>query len=147
MKKNRIYFQINTIIPQKISKKKFLNWINQTIKKKYQITIRIVDQSEIQKINYTYRKKNYPTNILSFSYNHQSYNNNIIGDLVICAKVVYEEALNQKKKLENYWAHIVIHGLLHLLGYTHYTNYQTQIMQKKEIEIMKKLGYQNPYSK
>jgi probable rRNA maturation factor len=89
-----------------------------------------------------YCKKKYPTNVLSFLV-HDKYH--LIGDIVLCAPVIEKEALEQSKNLEAHYAHLIIHGALHLYGYDHKNKKDTAIMEEKEIKILKKLGYKNPY--
>ncbi|UDG79115.1 Endoribonuclease YbeY [Candidatus Ecksteinia adelgidicola] len=124
-------------------------WLNQVLSQLQQnteITIRLVDKLESQTLNLIYRNKNKPTNILSFSYkNSLKFVPLLLGDLVICKQLVIEEAFKQKKLEEAYWAHMVVHGSLHLLGYNHMKKNETKIMESLEINIMKKLGYINPY--
>ncbi|CAL4043646.1 Endoribonuclease YbeY [Buchnera aphidicola (Pemphigus populi)] len=137
----------NIYIPRK---KDFKIWLKKILKNKkltYEITIRIVDKKEIKEINLKYRKKNQPTNILSFP-NLDTTKKKIkfLGDLIICHTVVQEEAKAQKKTLESHWAHMTIHGALHLLGYDHVNKIQQKIMESLEINIMLALGYINPYT-
>ncbi|WP_367677311.1 rRNA maturation RNase YbeY [Buchnera aphidicola] len=100
----------------------------------------------MKKLNFIYRNQNKPTNILSFQYPNMYIKNYLfIGDLIICAKILETEAKIQNKYIEAHWAHIIIHGILHLIGYNHNNKYQEIIMEQIEIETMKKLGYKNPY--
>ncbi|WP_367682803.1 rRNA maturation RNase YbeY [Buchnera aphidicola] len=93
-----------------------------------------------------YRKKNYPTNILSFQLNFFIKKNiNILGDLVICKNIIEKESLKYNKKLESRWAHMVIHGMLHLIGYDHKNNEEQKKMEKIENKIMLSLNYEKPY--
>jgi len=131
---------------------KFKLWVAMTLKEvvfveeKYEITIRIVTPKESQKLNSTYRGKNYPTNVLSFSYKSEIKIEPLpLGDIVICADVMKKEAKQQAKSLESHWAHLVIHGTLHLLGYDHNTLKNTKIMEDLEIKILNKLGFASPY--
>ncbi|WP_343152530.1 rRNA maturation RNase YbeY [Buchnera aphidicola] len=115
-------------------------------KKKNFITIRIVDTKEIKQLNFMYRNKKKPTNILSFPYNiHLNSNNILLGDLVICSKIIKEEAKKQKKTIKEHWAHIFIHGVLHLLGFDHINKKEAKKMESLECEILNKLGFKNPY--
>lgn len=106
------------------------------------ITLRIVDAAEIQQLNRYYRKKNKPTNVLSFPMQTED---NFLGDIVICAPIVIQEALQQNKSWQAHWAHLVIHGCLHLLGFDHETEEQAAIMEPLEIQLLDVLGYPNPY--
>lgn len=114
-----------------------------------EVTIRIVDLQEMTMLNETYRHKKGPTNVLSFPL---SVPEDIdlelpeLGDIVICAEVVNREAQEQGKAQEAHWAHMVVHGIFHLLGYDHETDEQAEEMEAQEIEVMQELGYPNPYS-
>lgn len=111
-----------------------------------ELTIRIVDEEESQSLNHSYRDKDKPTNVLSFPYEQApGMHVPLIGDLVICAPVVIQEALEQKKTAEAHWAHMVIHGILHLLGYDHIEMDEAEQMEKLEVTLLAKLGYANPY--
>ncbi len=113
-----------------------------------ELTIRIVDTQEMQQLNSTYRQKMGPTNVLAFPYDslHQL-NDGILylGDIVICQDIVMQEAIEQNKLEKAHWAHMVIHGTLHLLGYDHIVEEDATIMETKEIDILNLLGFPNPY--
>jgi probable rRNA maturation factor len=111
-----------------------------------ELTIRLVDETEIQLLNNDYRGKNYPTNVLSFPADlPEELNIPFLGDLVICVPVIAREAEEQHKSLDAHWAHMVIHGTLHLLGYDHIDDDEAEIMEALEIAILKQLGYADPY--
>jgi probable rRNA maturation factor len=108
-----------------------------------QITVRFVDQDEGLQLNSDYRGKNYATNVLSFPYEVEPV---VCGDLVICAPVVEREATEQNKPTEAHFAHLIIHGMLHLQGYDHETGEQeAQLMENRERMLLKSLGYADPY--
>ncbi|MFI4954610.1 MAG: rRNA maturation RNase YbeY [Gammaproteobacteria bacterium] len=106
------------------------------------ITLRIVDIAEMQQLNSYYRGKNKPTNVLSFPMEAED---GFLGDMVICAPIVMQEAMQQNKHWHAHWAHLVIHGCLHLLGFDHVTEKQAAVMEPLEIQVLDVLGYPNPY--
>lgn len=111
-----------------------------------ELTIRIVDEAEITSLNMQYRGKDGATNVLSFPYEPmEGVDTELLGDVVICAPVVASEAIAQGKPLEAHWAHLVIHGVLHLLGYDHKQQHDALRMESAETELLADLGYQNPY--
>ncbi|PCI35270.1 MAG: rRNA maturation RNase YbeY [Thiotrichales bacterium] len=128
--------------------KDFTVWANIAItvthKSVKEITIRIVDSDEMQKLNKTYRNKDSSTNVLAFPCDEA--NSNYLGDIVICAATVEKEATEQNKSLMAHFAHLTIHGCLHLLGYEHQNDAQAQKMETLEIELLKTLNYTNPYN-
>jgi probable rRNA maturation factor len=130
---------------------KFKRWATTALKEKIpeaELTIRIVDKTEMTELNHTYRQKNKPTNVLSFPFEmpeELTEETPILGDIIICAEVIEEEAMTQKKSLEAHWAHMVVHGTLHLLGYDHEQDQDADIMEAEEIKILQALGFNNPY--
>ncbi|SBT82023.1 Endoribonuclease YbeY [secondary endosymbiont of Trabutina mannipara] len=130
-------------------KRDFIRWLKGALllfRDYYEVTIRLVNEDEIHKLNMTYRGKNRPTNILSFKFESTSkVNLHFLGDLVICSQIVKREAQKQKKAIKAHWAHIVIHGSLHLLGYNHLLENEALVMESLETEIMQKFGYPDPY--
>ncbi len=111
-----------------------------------EMVIRIVDITEITNLNHTYRHKNRPTNVLAFPFEApDDIPCRHLGDLVICASVVAEEARQQNKPLMGHWAHMVVHGTLHLLGYDHLNDEEANIMESQEIQILEQCGYSDPY--
>jgi probable rRNA maturation factor len=106
----------------------------------------VVDEAESATLNAQYRGKQGPTNVLSFGFDSPpGVDVPLLGDLVICAPVVVREALEQGKPGQAHWAHMTIHGVLHLLGYDHQTPEQAQIMEALEIAALADLGYADPY--
>lgn len=115
--------------------------------KHFELTIRVVDAAEIQELNATYRNKDKPTNVLSFPFEAPEHVElDLLGDLIICAHVVRTEAQEQNKDETAHWAHMTIHGVLHLLGYDHIDDIEAEEMEGLEIKILHELGYANPYS-
>lgn len=110
------------------------------------LSIRMVDEAEARLLNETYRQKPYATNILSFPCEvPEGIPNPVLGDLVICVQVVEREALEQGKSIEAHYAHLVVHGILHLQGYDHLEAEEALCMEAMEINILAQLGYPNPY--
>ena len=116
-------------------------WLSSIFKKNSSITIRIVSEKESESLNYKYRNQKKPTNILSFTLSE----NPLIGDIILCHPVIKNEAKNQNKKIRSHYAHLIIHGYLHLLGYSHDKKLDADKMERKEILVLKKNGFQNPY--
>jgi probable rRNA maturation factor len=117
----------------------------------WQMTVRLVEAAEIRQLNQDYRHKNGATNVLSFPFDAppgmpEGLCEEMLGDLVICASVVQYEAKQQHKQLEAHWAHMIVHGTLHLLGYDHVIDAEAEIMESAEIAILQGLGYANPYA-
>lgn len=109
-------------------------------------SLQIVSSNEMQELNRDYRSKDKPTNVLSFPMEvPDEVGINILGDLALCGDVIALEANQQSKTVESHWAHMVVHGMLHLQGYDHMDDGDAELMESKEIEIMKKLGFENPY--
>jgi len=112
----------------------------------HELTIRVVDEAEIQQLNSQYRHKDKTTNVLSFPFEvPEGVELNLLGDLIICSQVVAAEAKSQNKALFDHWAHMVIHGCLHLVGFDHISDTDAQEMESLEIAILTKLGIDNPY--
>ncbi|KJG55718.1 metal-binding heat shock protein [Photobacterium kishitanii] len=111
-----------------------------------EVTIRLVDEQESHALNLEYRGKDRPTNVLSFPFEAPSgIEIDLLGDLIICRQVVEAEALEQQKPLNAHWAHMVVHGSLHLLGYDHIEDDEAEEMETLETEIMQNMGFVDPY--
>ena len=111
-----------------------------------EMTVRIVDEAESHELNLTYRGKDRPTNVLSFPFEcPDEVELPLLGDLVICRQVVEREAAEQEKPLIAHWAHMVVHGCLHLLGYDHIEDDEAEEMESLETQIMQGLGFDDPY--
>ena len=128
---------------------KFALWLNQVAKKLNttgEICIKIIDTAESQNLNKTYRGKDKPTNVLSFPSDIPDFvESSHLGDLAICASIVEQEAQDQNKHVIDHWAHLTIHGCLHLLGYDHIEDTEADKMEALEIELLAELGIGNPY--
>jgi probable rRNA maturation factor len=111
-----------------------------------EITVRIVDIAESQQLNYQYRGKNNATNVLSFPFEAPpGISLDLLGDLVICAEIVKQEAKQQNKSEFHHWTHMLVHGTLHLLGFDHINNDDAERMEGLEISILHKLSIDDPY--
>ncbi|KRW72589.1 rRNA maturation RNase YbeY [Stutzerimonas nitrititolerans] len=113
-----------------------------------ELTIRLVDEAEGRELNHTWRQKDYATNVLSFPADvpDELLDIPLLGDLVICVPVVAREAAEQGKPLEAHWAHLVIHGCLHLLGYDHIDDAEADEMEALERQLLAELGHPDPYA-
>lgn len=114
-------------------------------------SIILADDEFLQGYNYQYRGKNYPTNVLSFPGNPDDKGNlfpdepDNLGDIMISLATIEREAIEQHKSFENHYKHMLVHGVLHLMGYDHENDQDAEVMESLEIEILQKLGVQNPY--
>ncbi|MCU9998486.1 rRNA maturation RNase YbeY [[Pasteurella] aerogenes] len=131
------------------SEEQIQQWANAAVRAQTmepEITVRIVDEAESHQLNLTYRGKDKPTNVLSFPFEcPDEVELTLLGDLVICRQVVEQEAREQDKLLMAHWAHMVVHGCLHLLGYDHIEDAEAEEMESLETEIMLGLGFEDPY--
>ncbi len=110
------------------------------------VTVRLVDQAESADLNKRYRGKRGATNVLSFTYGPAPGKSGLAGDLVICVPVVQREAVQQDKRARAHWAHLLVHGILHLRGFDHVRKTDTEIMEALEIRILRRLGFPDPYA-
>lgn len=135
--------------PSRPTQADFQKWVNAALVSETQsseINICLVNKAKSEELNQTFRKKKGPTNILSFEYPVMpGIENQLFGDLIVCSELVEEEAKEQNKSLEAHFAHLTVHGMLHLQHYDHEVEEEAIKMEQLEIEIMEKLGYQNPY--
>lgn len=114
------------------------------------LSVKFVDKDESQALNRNYRKKDYATNVLSFPANIPQELKAVLeqtplGDIAVCAEIVEQESLAQSKTLAAHWAHLIIHGSLHLLGFDHETESEASVMEALEIEAVLALGFNDPY--
>ena len=121
----------------------FVRWARAALVGGGEIAIRLVDAEEGRELNKEYRGKDYATNVLSFPYEIEPV---VMGDLVICPEVVAREAAEQNKALEAHYAHMTVHGMLHLQGWDHEEDDEAQEMENEEREILAALGYPDPYA-
>lgn len=134
-----------------VSEGTLVAWVTKVLEEEnteYELTLRLVDIQEITHLNKMYRKKDKPTNVLAFP---SAIPDTVVleypflGDVIICPAVLQKEASEQNIPLNAHWAHIVTHGVLHLLGYDHQAEEDTKVMQNKEITVLASLGFHNPY--
>ena len=126
----------------KPSRAHFRKWVSAALENDARITLRIVGQAEGLALNRNFRNKDYATNVLTFIIHD---NAPFEGDLALCAPVVAHEAREQKKTLAAHYAHLTVHGVLHLQGYDHEREADATMMEQREAAIMAKLGYADPY--
>ena len=131
------------------SEQDFRQWVELALsgyQEPAELNIRLVDEKESRSLNRDYRGKDKPTNVLSFPFAApQVVESDLLGDLAICAPVVAREAREQNKPLPAHWAHMVVHGVLHLLGFDHQDERQAQEMERVEVELLARLGVADPY--
>ncbi|KAA8999938.1 rRNA maturation RNase YbeY [Affinibrenneria salicis] len=131
------------------SEQDFQRWLEAVLprfQQEAEVTVRIVDIEESHDLNLTWRGKDKPTNVLSFPFEAPpGIELPLLGDLVICRQVVEQEAVEQDKTLEAHWAHLVVHGSLHLLGYDHIEDSEAEEMEALETEFMQAMGYPDPW--
>ena len=141
-----------TTNPAPVSDKQLSDWVRKALLPhldKAELTVRLVGLSEITHLNHTYRKKNKATNVLAFPSNLPDdvlLDYPFLGDIVVCPAVLKEESLVLDTPLIAHWAHIIIHGVLHLLGYDHINKADAEIMESLEIKTLATLGFDNPYA-
>jgi len=120
----------------------FRRWVKASLSQPAEIVIRIVDEAEGQQLNHQFRGKDYATNVLTFiDHDLQP----LLGDIVLCASVIRQEAQQQQKPLHAHYAHLTIHGVLHLQGYDHLNDLEATEMELLETQILSQLGFANPY--
>jgi probable rRNA maturation factor len=124
------------------AKNLFKKWAKAALRVDAEVTIRIVDDAEACALNLAYRNKDYATNVLTFPITETPH---LLGDIVICAPIVVKEAAEQNKMIAAHFAHLTVHGILHLHGYDHEIDAQAELMEAIEIQTLAKLGYANPY--
>ena len=135
------------------SERDFYRWAWAALKNEYRhadISLILLDEEEARAYNRDYRGKDYATNVLSFALNEgeilpDQFSDELCGDLIICPQVVLKEAAEQGKTAEQHFAHLTMHGTLHLMGYDHIEETEAEEMEALEIRLMQAAGYPNPY--
>ena len=151
----KLYLDLQKVVTSDTipTQKKLESWIRKAllaIEKEHdedrELTIRVVGIDEIQSLNRTYRHQNKATNVLSFPFESPAeISLPLLGDLVICHDIVIEEAKQQGKTIEAHWAHMVVHGVLHLKGFDHIDDVEAEVMELLEIKILDGFNIANPY--
>ncbi|MDP1934254.1 MAG: rRNA maturation RNase YbeY [Nitrosomonas sp.] len=121
----------------------FRRWVKAALTQEAEIVLRIVDEAEGCELNHQFRNKDYATNVLTFVYDDTQ---PLTGDIVLCAPVVSKEAQQQHKNLIAHYAHLTVHGILHLQGYDHIEEAEAVVMEQLETQILARLGYDDPYT-
>ncbi len=121
----------------------FRRWVKAALMQETEIVLRIVDEAEGCELNHQFRNKEYATNVLTFVYDDMQ---PLTGDIVLCAPVVSKEAQQQHKNLIAHYAHLTVHGVLHLQGYDHIEEAEAVVMEQMETQILARLGYDDPYT-
>ncbi len=146
-----IKLDLQIIAPQYTipTRQQFKTWVAAALQnhpEKNELAIRIVDVAESAELNQTYRHKQGPTNVLSFPFSAPpGVAPELLGDIIICAPLVQQEASAANKPLIDHWAHLVVHGVLHLLGYDHINDQDATVMENLETKILAQLGFPDPY--
>jgi probable rRNA maturation factor len=121
----------------------FRRWVKAALMQPAEIVLRLVDETEGRELNRQFRGKDYATNVLTFVYDDTQ---PLTGDIVLCAPVVGNEAQQQHKDLMAHYAHLTVHGILHLQGYDHIEDDDAAVMEQLETQILARLGYEDPYA-
>jgi len=131
------------IAPERLpSRQRLRRWAQAALFGDAQVTLRVVGAREGRALNRAFRRQDHATNVLTFVYADAP---PLAGDIVLCAPVIAREAREQRKRLDAHYAHLVVHGMLHLQGYDHDNDKDARIMERLEAEIVRKLGYADPY--
>jgi probable rRNA maturation factor len=120
----------------------FRRWARAALERNARVTVRVIGNGEARMLNRTYRGRNYPTNVLTFVMREQP---SLEGDLALCAPVIAREARAQRKSAAAPYAHLVVHGVLHLQGYDHENELEARVMERRETRIVTQLGFPDPY--
>jgi probable rRNA maturation factor len=149
--KVHVHVQVATAINKLPSHAVLAGWARAALaglrRRRVSVTLRLVGKRESAKLNGQFRRKNKPTNVLSFPFEAPpGTHSDLLGDIAICADVVRREAREQGKRERAHWAHMVVHGIMHLRGYDHHDDKDAAVMEAKEIRVLRNLGFPNPYA-
>jgi probable rRNA maturation factor len=122
----------------------FRRWLNAALVQSADLTLRVVNAAEGERLNGGFRNRKYATNVLTFVY-HDKGDDVLQGDIVLCAQVIQREAREQGKAIDAHYAHMTVHGALHLAGYDHESVRDAKRMEVREIALLQALGFANPY--
>ncbi|MEQ1518530.1 MAG: rRNA maturation RNase YbeY [Usitatibacteraceae bacterium] len=137
--------QIVSRLPGIPAERNFKKWLRSALPASVELTLRVVNAAEARNLNSAFRGKEYATNVLTFVY-HEKKSPILMGDIVLCAPVVAREAREQGKSLPAHYAHLTIHGALHLAGMDHEREREAKAMEKREVALLAALGYADPYA-
>lgn len=148
IKSSRAVIQRIVTSPECPTDADFITWVQAACPKLSQeVTLRLVDTPEMTVLNQTYRHKQGPTNVLSFPYDPiPGAGDAVLGDIVLCVPVIAREAVEQQVSLQAHWAHMTVHGMLHLQGYDHQEEAEAVEMQALETRLLTQLGFSDPYA-
>ena len=142
--RHQIDIQLASRLPGIPTDRQFRKWLSAALPLQANLSLRVVNAAEGRKLNFAFRAKDYATNVLTFVY-HEPDAATLEGDIVLCAPVVAREAREQGKSLQSHYAHMTVHGALHLSGLDHEKKREAEAMEKQEVAILKKLAFPNPY--
>jgi probable rRNA maturation factor len=132
-------------IPVRSTLRRWINVVLAEVPHDVALTLRFVDAEEGQALNRDFREKDYATNVLTFEYGLDPDSQCLSADIVVCAPVIVREAQEQNKTVREHYAHMIVHGVLHALGYDHIKPKEAKMMEALEVELLARLGYGNPY--
>ncbi|HKQ30613.1 MAG TPA: rRNA maturation RNase YbeY [Burkholderiales bacterium] len=149
--KVRVDVQVATAIDGLPSRTALAGWARAALtglrRRRVSVTLRLIGKRESTTLNGRFRRKHKPTNVLSFPFDAPpGTRSDLLGDVAICVEVVRREARDQGKPERAHWAHMVVHGIMHLRGYDHHDDKQAAVMEAKETRILRGLGFPNPYA-
>ena len=144
-KKISLDIQRVSLLPNIPDARAFRQWIAAALDRDAELALRIVNAAEGRNLNSAFRGKDYATNVLTFVY-HEGKAKTLLGDIILCAPIVAREAREQGKPLVAHYAHLTVHGALHLAGFDHEAEKEATIMEAREVKILAALGYPNPYA-
>ena len=140
----RLSVQYATVATELPTRPQLRRWVSAALLRDAELTVRLVDEAEGRQLNRDFRGKDYATNVLTFVYG-ETPDGTLSGDIILCVPVVTREAAEQSKQVAAHYAHLTVHGVLHLQGYEHERDAEAEAMEALEKAVMDKLGYPDPY--